>query len=163
MQRNAIETLVGALVLMIAGGFAYFAFSVTNIGGGGYKLSAIFDKVGGLAVGSDVRINGIKVGTVDAVTLDPSSFAADVAFEVTDRIKIPSDTQATIASDGLLGSTFLNLVPGVADDALKPGAQITRTTPPFDLMGAVGRFIFSPSSSGGGSSSGGHQGGAPAQ
>jgi len=153
MQRDAIEPIVGALVLLIAGTFAWFAYTTTGlVGRQGYELDAQFDRVGGLATGSDVRVSGVKVGTVTGLTLDPKSFLADVRFSVTSSVQIPDDSVAQITSEGLLGSQFLSISPGNSDTMLKPGDRISRTQAPVDLMQLLGKYIFSPSESSSGAS-----------
>ena len=153
MQRDVIEPIVGGLVLVIAAAFAWFAYTSTGFGGhGGYELNAEFDRVGSLSTGSDVRVSGVKVGTVTGLELDPKSFLADVRFSIARTVQLPDDSVAQITSEGLLGSQFLSISPGNSDKLLKPGQRIVRTQSPVDLMQLLGKYIFSPSdqSSGGG-------------
>src|SRR5271170_5400989 len=146
MHRDVIEPIVGALVLLIAGAFAWFAYTTTGmVGRTGYELAAQFDRVGGLSTGSDVRVSGVKVGTVTALSLDAKSFLADVRFSVASAVQIPDDSVAQITSEGLLGSQFLSISPGNSDTMLKPGQRLTRTQAPVDLMQLLGKYIFSPS------------------
>ncbi|MEQ9447353.1 MAG: MlaD family protein, partial [Rhodospirillaceae bacterium] len=113
MKRNPIETLLGAVVLVIAGMFLVFAYSIADLRiGSGYEVSARFLKAGGLVRGSDVRISGINVGTVTGESLDAETFQARVTMSINADIALPADTEATIVSDGLLGSKYVNLVPG---------------------------------------------------
>jgi phospholipid/cholesterol/gamma-HCH transport system substrate-binding protein len=144
MQRDVIEPIVGAIVLLIAVGFAWFAYTTTGLGGRqGYEVEAMFDRVGGLSTGSDVRVSGVKVGTVTGLSLDPKSFLADVRFSVASSVEIPDDSVAQITSEGLLGSQFLNIVPGASDTMLKPGQRLKYTQAPVDLMQLLGKFMFS--------------------
>jgi len=144
MHRDVIEPIVGALVLLIAGAFAWFAYTTTGLGGHqGYELEAMFDRVGSVSTGSDVRMSGVKVGTVTALSLDPKTFLADVHFSVSSSIEVPDDSVAQITSEGLLGSQFLNIVPGASDTALKPGGRLKYTQAPVDLMQLLGKFMFS--------------------
>src|SRR5262249_14288914 len=99
MHRDVIEPIVGALVLLIAGAFAWFAYTTTGIGGAhGYEIVASFDRVGSLGTGSDVRVSGVKVGTVTALALDPKTFLANVRFSVARAVEIPDDSVAQITS-----------------------------------------------------------------
>ena len=144
MQRDVIEPIVGALVLVIAGAFAWFAYTTTGLGGRqGYEVEAAFDRVGSLSTGSDVRVSGVKVGTVTELWLDPQTFLADVRFSVASAVQIPDDSVAQITSEGLLGSQFLNIVPGASDTMLKPGGRLKYTQAPVDLMQLLGKFMFS--------------------
>ncbi len=144
MQRDVIEPIVGALVLLIAGIFAWFAYTTTGLGGHqGYQLEATFNRIGGLSTGSDVRLSGVKVGTVTGLALDPKSYDALVRFSVASTIEIPDDSVAQITSEGLLGSQFLSISPGASDTMLKPNGRIKNTLAPVDLMQLLGKFMFS--------------------
>jgi phospholipid/cholesterol/gamma-HCH transport system substrate-binding protein len=149
MKRNAVETVLGAVVLVVAALFLFFAYTTSEVRAvSGYEMTARFDRVGGLRDGADVRISGIKVGTVTQEVLDPKTFEAVVTLSVQPDIKLPVDTVAAIASSGLLGSDFLSLTPGNEDDLIKPGGTIDHTQPPMDLQSLIGQYIFSQGSSG---------------
>lgn len=149
MHRNLIETLLGAVVLGVAGLFLMFAYSTADLGrGGGYEVHADFTTVGALKVGSDVRLAGIKVGTVVRQELDPESYLARVTLSVEPSLKLPSDTSASISSEGLLGGNFVDLAPGGAAEMLKPGARIQYTQDAVDMMQLLSKFIFSAGQAG---------------
>lgn len=143
MGRTFVETIMGAVVLAVAGIFLAFALSQSDIGVvKGYSLSANFATVGGLSTGSDVRINGIKVGTVTSQTIDQTSFNALVKFTMNPAIHLPKDTVASIASEGLLGSKFLKLDPGRSQDKIQEGGAIENTKNFEALEDQVGKIIF---------------------
>lgn len=143
MGRNLIETIMGLVVLVVAGFFLVFAFGHANLKQvTGYALSAQFASVGGLPVGSDVRINGIKVGTVSAQSLDPNTFNAVVTMTIAPDIRLPVDTAATIASEGLLGGKFVKLMPGRAADRIPEGGTLARTKDFKSIEEMVGELIF---------------------
>jgi phospholipid/cholesterol/gamma-HCH transport system substrate-binding protein len=153
MSGNLVETLIGAVVLAVAGVFFAFAYTHTNAGSiSGYDLSAKFDRVDGLAVGSDVKMSGIKIGTVTAQSLDPKTYQAVVHMSIAAQYKIPDDSTARVATESLLGGNYLELQPGGSPDTLNPGGQIEYTQGSVDLMGLIGQAIFSSgtSKSGGG-------------
>lgn len=144
MANNLVETLMGAVVLTITAMFLYFAFSQTGYSTkGGYSLIARFDKVDGLANGSDVRISGIKVGTVLNQYLDKDTFQAVVEISLDSDIKVPDDTFAKITSEGLLGGNYLVLDPGGSDELLGDGDQITETQGAVDLLNLLDKFAGS--------------------
>jgi len=143
MGRNAIETVMGAAVLLVAAVFVYFAYNTAQIKAvSGYEVSARFFKIGGLGKGSDVRISGIKVGTVVTNRLDPVTFDAVVTMSIRPDIKLPTDTTATIASSGMLGDKYVMLLPGEAHEQLAVGAMITNTKDFRSLEDQVGEIIF---------------------
>jgi len=147
MTRNLLETLLGAVVLIVAVGFLTFAYRSSQVqGNDGYELTARFDKVDGLERGSDVRISGIKVGSVVDQSLDPETFRAEVRFSLRDDIQLPADTSAAVVSNGLLGGKYLALVPGGDIEMLEPGDEVTLTQSAVNLEDLIGHMIFSQGS-----------------
>lgn len=143
MRRNLIETILGAVVLVVAALFLVFAYSNASLRAvQGYQLLAKFDRVDGLKEGSDVRLSGIKVGSVVSQELDPETYLAVVRLNISPSVKLPTDTVAEIVSDGLLGSKYMALVPGAADTMIEAGGEIQFTEPPLNLETLVGRYIF---------------------
>ncbi len=149
MNRNLVETLLGAAVLGVAIVFFVFAYSTAGVQSvSGYELTARFDSVSGIKRGSDVRISGIKVGSVIDQKLDPQTFFAVVRLSVETGIKLPRDSSAKISSEGLLGETFLALTPGGDEASLKPGEQIQFTQGAIDLISLVGQAVFGKTDAG---------------
>ena len=148
MGRHGVaETLTGALVLVVA--VAFLAYAVVHSGrsaGSGYTLQARFDHIDGLSVGADVKIAGVKVGTVTNATIDPKTFVADVTMDVGDNIQLPKDSAASIVSESLLGGKYISLSPGGDETSLKPGQTITITQSSVSLEELLGKFIFSVTS-----------------
>jgi len=143
MGGNILETLIGAVVLVVAGLFLAFAYSTAGVRAvGGYDLIAKFDRIDGLTVGGDVRLSGIKVGTISGERLDPESYRAVVSFTVDQSLKLPDDSSAKIASQGLLGGNYLSLEPGGSDVMLKPGQEVRYTQGSVNLMDLIGQAIF---------------------
>lgn len=143
MGRNAIETILGAVVLLVAGMFVFFAYNTAQIKAvTGYEISASFYKIGGLAVGSDVRINGIKVGAVTSRYLNTETYDAVVTMSVSSDIKLPADTVAGIGSEGILGGHYVRLQPGQETTFLAPGDVVRKTQDFRSLEDQVGEIIF---------------------
>ncbi len=144
MKDNLVETLVGAAVLVIATLFIVYGYSVTEADSGeGYALNAQFDRVDGLTVGSDVRMSGIKVGTVTGLSLDPESYYAVAKFSISGDVELPDDSSAKITSEGLLGGNYVSLSPGGSEDMLAAGDEILYTQGSVDLIGLVSQALFS--------------------
>jgi phospholipid/cholesterol/gamma-HCH transport system substrate-binding protein len=143
MSRNPIETVLGAVVLVVAAMFLVFAYSTAHVRSvKGYPVTAEFLKIGGLERGSDVRISGITVGTVTEETLNPSTYTALVTMSVADNVKLPTDTQASIISNGLLGENYVDLAPGRSTQILPPNGKIENTRNFQSLEDLVGQVIF---------------------
>ncbi len=150
MGNNIVETIIGGVVLAFATIFLIFAYRTAdlNTGGNGLNLTARFDKIDGLQVGSDVRMSGIKVGTVVSQMLDKETFQAIVGISIEDGIVLPEDTAAKIASESLLGGSYMDLEPGGAEEILEAGDEITFTQSSVSLMDLIGQAIFSAGSGG---------------
>jgi phospholipid/cholesterol/gamma-HCH transport system substrate-binding protein len=162
MSRNAVETVMGAVVLVVAAVFLFFAYTATKVtASSGNLYTAQFSRVDGIRDGTDVRINGIKVGSVVSMTLDPKTFYAEVRLSVDAAIRLSADSVVSIRMSGLLGDKFVDIEPGNEDAVIAPGGKITHTQAPFDLENAVGQMIFGQTKkeSGGSKDTGG---GAPA-
>jgi len=148
MKRSVVETALGALVIVVAGLFLMFSYKTANLGTGadGYEVIAHFSGIGGLKVGDEVQISGVKVGSVNSVELDQQTYLARVAIQVGSDIKLPRDTAALISSESLLGGKYLALEPGADEDMLAPGGRIEFTQAPQNLEQLLGQFIFSMNS-----------------
>ena len=150
MRRNVIETIMGGVVLLIAALFLFFAYSGSNLRGvGGYDLVARFNRVDGLANGAEVRLSGIKIGSVVRQDLDPKTYLAVVHLAIAENVKLPIDSTAKIQSDSLLSGSHVNLEPGGDEKMMANGDEIKYTQDPVNLSDLIGRFIFSSAQKGG--------------
>ncbi len=144
MKRSVIETVLGAVVLCAAGLFLFYSYNSANVASvKGYEIVADFSGIGGLAVGDDVQISGVKIGTVTGVTLDSETYLARVRMSIESGIRIPVDTAALISSESLLGGRYLLLEPGGDDEMIEAGGRIPYTQAPQNLEQLLGQFIFS--------------------
>lgn len=142
-KRSSVELLAGAVVIAVTAGF--LAYAVSNSGrsiGGGTRLTAKFENIGVVGAGADVRIGGVKVGSVTGTSIDPQTFQAIVSFTVQGNLKLPTDSSATISSGGLLGGGFVSVTPGGADQMLADGGTVTITQSASNLEDLLGKFIF---------------------
>jgi len=143
-RRNFAEVLIGAVVLI--GAASFLGYAVAHSGrttSSGYPLTARFDNVAGLGLGADVRVGGVKVGSVTDERLDPQTFQAIVRLTVQNGVKLPKDTAAVITSESLLGGKYLALQPGGDQAVLQPGQAITITQSSVNIEELLGKFIFS--------------------
>ena len=143
MNKKPVETIMGIVVIFVAAFFLYFAYQVSDLQVvKGYDINARFLKVGGLNVGSDVRINGIKVGTVIAQNLDPEDYVADVKLSISSNIQLPKDSVVSSVSDGLVGNKFIKIEPGKSKEFLQNGDTVANTKDFKTLEDMVGEIIF---------------------
>jgi phospholipid/cholesterol/gamma-HCH transport system substrate-binding protein len=156
MARHSFaEVGTGAVVVALAVGF--LAYAVGHSGAApmaGYELRATFNSVAGLPVGSDVRIAGVRVGSVTSERIDPETYLANVTFTVAHDIRLPKDTSAAVRSEGLLGADFLALDPGGDTAMLPPGGRIMVTQSAIDIGSLLGKFIFGGAGGGAGGKGG---------
>lgn len=143
MGRNIVETIVGALVLLVAGIFVFYAFAKSDRGGpDGYELVARFGRIDGLKRGADVTLSGVKIGTVTGFSLDPKTYQAVVRFAVSSNIDLPIDTNAKIVSESLLGGMVVVLEPGNDKKMLRNGGEIDNTQDAIPLTELIAKFMF---------------------
>ena len=145
MRENVTEVVTGSVVLAVAAGFLLYATQfAAGFGGGGddsYSLSASFRSAQGVTVGTDVRLAGVRIGTVANMALNPETFRADTTFSIDGDVTLPQDTSAIVASEGLLGGTFIEMQPGGSPFNLEPGAEITQTQGAVDLITLLLRYV----------------------
>ena len=144
MKSNTFEAIVGAFVIFLSVVFLFFGFSTMKLqNSDNYNISALFNRIDGIKIGSDIRMSGIKIGTVASQELDNSSFEAKVLMSIDSKILIPEDSSAKITSDGLLGGNYISIEPGGSDIYLLNNEEIFFTQGSVDLIGLVGEALFS--------------------
>lgn len=143
MKDSLVETLIGAAVIAVA--LLFFGYAYTSTGSGavsGYEVTAKFSRADGVNVGSDVRLSGIKVGTVSRMSLDPATYNAVLTIALDNSVRLPNDSSVRITSEGLLGNQYLSIEPGGSQDKIAPGGEIEYTQGSVDLMGLLGKAVF---------------------
>ncbi len=149
MRRNALETVIGAMVIIAAAGFLAFSYTTADIRAvTGYNVVARFDSAEGLRPGADVKMSGIRVGQIKSMELEKESYFAVVAMEIDEAVQLPDDSSAEIISESLLGGRYLSLTPGASDKFLGEGGEVRFTQSPVSLEQLIGKFIFSNQESG---------------
>ena len=144
MTERSTELLVGSAVLAVAAGFLFYAGQVAGVagpGGGASEYFASFRSVEGVTVGTDVRMAGVKVGSVTRLDLNPETFRAVTRFTVDERVRLPEDTAVVVASEGLLGGTFVEIVPGGSMVEIAPGEEIYDTQSAVSLISLLLKFV----------------------
>ena len=150
MKDNIFEAIIGAIVLAAAVFFLVFITQQTGVAGsaGTYPLTAKFRSAEGIVVGADVRLAGVKIGTVTGMELDPVTFQADTTLALVSGIEIPDDSEAGVASEGLLGGAFIEIEPGGSEFALASGEEILNTQSAVSFVDLLVRFAASSGSDG---------------
>jgi len=143
MSAHRTEVTVGAAVVAVAVGFLVYASQFTGIGSssGGYALTASFRSLEGVTVGTDVRLAGVKIGSVTGIDLNPQTFRADTQFTIQNGIDLPDDSAVVISSEGLLGGNFVEILPGGSPFNLEAGAEIEDTQSAVSLVGLLMKFV----------------------
>lgn len=143
MSENTTEVIIGGAVLAAAVGFAIYASQIAGLstGGDSYALNASFRSLEGVSVGTDVRLAGVKIGTVTGVALNPQTFRADTKVSVAQNIVIPDDSAIIISSEGLLGGNFVEIMPGGSPFNFEPDAEITDTQGAVSLISLLLKFV----------------------
>ncbi len=153
MTERSTEVLVGAAVLAVAAAFLFYAGQVSGLGNAAAGMStytASFRSAQGISVGSDVRLAGVKVGSVTSMELNPQTFRAETMVSVDEQIDLPDDTTIVVASEGLLGGSFIELVPGGSLMNIEPGTEIYDTQSAVSLITLLLRFVSGGSEESGG-------------
>jgi phospholipid/cholesterol/gamma-HCH transport system substrate-binding protein len=141
--RNIVETIVGALVLLVAGVFVFYAFAKSDRAGpGGYEVLARFDRIDGLKRGADVTVSGVKIGSVTGFDLDRKTYQAVVRMMVSSSVGLPVDTNAKIVSESLLGGMVVVLEPGGDNKMIQAGGEIDKTQGAIPLSELIAKFMF---------------------
>ena len=144
MAENTSEVLVGGVVLAAAIGFAVYGAQVAGLGNSGsdtYPLTASFRSLEGENVGTDVRLAGVKIGTVTDVDLNPDTYRADTVVTLRSATQVPDDSAIVISSEGLLGGNFVEIVPGGSPFFFAPGDEITDTQGAVSLISLLLKFV----------------------
>lgn len=144
MRNNVFETILGAVVLIIAGVFLFFGYQSADIGEvSGYKIIGDFTNIDGLKEGSDVRVSGVKVGTITSIYLNEDTYRATAEMSIDNDIQLPLDTVGIVTSEGLLGGKYLALEVGGDEEFMKDGDELYSTQPSISLEKMIGQVLFS--------------------
>lgn len=151
MKNSTVETLIGTAVVAIAAAFFIFAYNTSDKGtaAGSYRVSAEFDNAEGVSIGTDVRVAGVKVGSVVDFTLNPENFQANVVMDLDPKVKLTEDATAKVTAEGLLGSKFISLEQGGADATLADGGVISNTQGAVDIWSLISQAMFQNKGTGG--------------
>jgi len=144
MKENILEVIIGAVVLAVALGFIVFVYQTTSLSLSNskhYNLIADFRSADGIHVGTDVRLAGVKVGTVSDLSLNVETYRAEAKLAIENQIDIPDDSALTVSSEGLLGGNFIEIIPGASYDYMQPGGEFLDTQGSVSLVSLLLKFV----------------------
>ena len=144
MKENKLEVIIGACVLAVALGFVIFLYQITGFSVSNskhYELKADFRSADGIHVGTEVRLAGVKVGTVSSLDLNLQTYRAEAAFAIENEIDIPDDSALTVSSEGLLGGNFIEIIPGASFEYMQPGDEFLDTQGSVSLISLLLKFV----------------------
>lgn len=143
MRKNVIETVMGAVVLIVAIAFVFTAFQSTRAGMvDGYRVTMELADASGVVRGTDVRMAGVKVGSVVDQVLDSDTYFATIVMEIDDRIRLPSDSKVRVLPDGLLGGYYVQISPGSAKEVIANGGKVVDAEGPVNVVDLISKTIF---------------------
>ena len=144
MKENKLEVIIGAVVLAVALGFIVFVYQTTSLSLSNskhYNLIADFRSADGIHVGTDVRLAGVKVGTVSDLSLNVETYRAEAKLAIENQIDIPDDSALTVSSEGLLGGNFIEIIPGASYDYMQAGDEFLDTQGSVSLVSLLLKFV----------------------
>jgi len=144
-MNTKLETIIGFIVIIVAIGFAIFSYKASDMkkySTDTYKVTAKFDQVEGILVGSYVKISGINVGSVTAVKLDLETYGAIVTMVIKNSVTIPDDSSAQITTEGLLKNKYIALYAGANQEMLKNNDQIRFTQSSVSLENLISKLLY---------------------
>ena len=144
MKENKLEVIIGAVVLAVAFGFVVFLYQSTGLSVSNsrhYELKADFRSADGIHVGTDVRLAGVKVGTVSDLSLNVETFRAEAELAIENEVDVPADSALTVSSEGLLGGNFIEIIPGASYEYMQPGDEFLDTQGSVSLISLLLKFV----------------------
>lgn len=159
MRESLFEALIGLVVVAVAGFFLVFSLSQRSDAstGDSYDLIAKFDRADGVSPGTDVRVAGVKVGTVRSVKLDQTTFKAEATLAIRKDVQIPEESAAQIQSDSLLGGSYIHIQISGMPDNMQPGSKFEYTRGSMDILGILLEAVGGLGGGGEGETGGGSQ------
>ena len=144
MKENKLEVIIGAVVIAVALGFVVFLYQSTGLSVSNskhYELKADFRSADGIHVGTDVRLAGVKVGTVSDLSLNIETYRAEAELAIENAVDIPEDSALTVSSEGLLGGNFIEIIPGASYEYMQPGDEFLDTQGSVSLISLLLKFV----------------------
>ncbi len=146
MKINFLDAVLGFLVLLVTGLFIFYIYITIDtklFKSNGFQLHARFDNIDGIVTGSKVKLSGVNIGTVKSISLEPENFFALITMNFDKEFNFPDDTEASVQVEGLLGGSYISILPGGSDVILLNDQEILYTQGSTSLLNLMLKFANS--------------------
>ena len=146
MKINFLDAVLGFLVLLVTGLFIFYIYITIDtklFKSDGFQLHARFDNIDGIVTGSKVKLSGVNIGTVKSISLEPENFFALITMNFDKEFNFPDDTEASVQLEGLLGGSYISILPGGSDVILLNDQEILYTQGSTSLLNLMLKFANS--------------------
>ena len=143
MKINFLDAFLGFTVLLITGLFIFYVYITLDtklFKSDGFSLHARFENIDGIVTGSKVKLSGVNIGTVKSISLEPGSYYAFITMNFDKKFSFPDDTEASVQLEGLLGGSYISILPGGSDVMLLNGQEILYTQGSTSLLNLMLKF-----------------------
>ena len=143
MKINILDAFLGFTVLVITGLFLFYVYITLDtklFKSDGFRLHARFENIDGIVTGSKVKLSGVNIGTVKSISLEPESYYAFVTMNFDKKFSFPDDTEASVQLEGLLGGSYISILPGGSDTMLLNNQEILYTQGSTSLLNLMLKF-----------------------
>ena len=143
MKINILDAFLGFTVLLITGLFLFYVYITLDtklFKSDGFRLHARFENIDGIVTGSKVKLSGVNIGTVKSISLEPESYYALITINFDKKFSFPDDTEASVQLEGLLGGSYISILPGGSDVMLLNDQEILYTQGSTSLLNLMLKF-----------------------
>ena len=143
MKINILDAFLGFTVLLITGLFLFYVYITLDtklFKSDGFRLHARFENIDGIVTGSKVKLSGVNIGTVKSISLEPESYYAFITMNFDKKFSFPDDTEASVQLEGLLGGSYISILPGGSDVMLSNDQEILYTQGSTSLLNLMLKF-----------------------
>ncbi len=143
MKINFLDAFLGFVVLIITVLFLFYVYVTVDsklFQSDGFRLNARFDNIDGIVLGSKVKLSGVNIGTVQRISLEPDNFYALITMEFDREFSFPDDTEASVQLEGLLGGSYISILPGGSEVILLNNQEILYTQGSTSLLNLMLKF-----------------------
>ena len=143
MKINILDAFHGFMVLLITGLFLFYVYITLDtklFKSDGFRLHARFENIDGIVTGSKVKLSGVNIGTVKSISLEPESYYAFITMNFDKKFSFPDDTEASVQLEGLLGGSYISILPGGSDVMLLNDQEILYTQGSTSLLNLMLKF-----------------------